>query len=142
MTGAASLNKTPVSYIDDDAADDQQFLIEALTENNPSAQCLTAFNGQEALTYLKQNDILLPDAIFLDLNMPRFTGKQCLMELKRTPSLQHIPVIIYSTTSDKREIGDAVKMGASHFLVKKSSFKELSEELLVILTALNEIQLR
>lgn len=133
------MTNTKVYYIVDDDIDDRQFLIEALTENDPSIQCFTASNGQEAITYLKKDNILLPDAIFLDLNMPRFTGKQCLAELKRTPSLQHIPIIIYSTTSDKKEMRHTIQMGASHFLIKKSSFKELSEELFSILAGLNKV---
>ena len=81
----------------------------------------------------------LPDAIFLDLNMPQLNGKQCLAELKQTPSLRHIPIIIYSTTSNKKEIQDTLDMGASHFMIKKSSSKDLREELSLITSALNEL---
>jgi CheY-like chemotaxis protein len=129
------LTKTKTYYIVDDDIDDQQFLIEALTENDTSAVCLTASDGQEAIGHLKTGLVPLPDAIFLDLNMPKFNGKQCLEELKRTPSLQNIPIIIYSTSSDKKEIQEAIQMGASHFLVKKTSFKELCVELSSITAA-------
>lgn len=116
--------------------DDQQFLKEALIDNDPTAQCFTAYDAQEALTSLNDVLIPLPDAIFLDLNMPGLDGKQCLAELKRTPSLQHIPVVIYSTTSDKKEIQETLKMGASYFLIKRNSFKELKKALSPIVDAL------
>jgi len=108
-----------------------------LIENDPTTQCFTAYDAQEALTNLNDALIPLPDAIFLDLNMPGLDGKQCLAELKRTPFLQHIPVVIYSTTSDKKEIQETLKMGASYFLIKKNSFSELKAALYPIVNALD-----
>ncbi|HEY4935181.1 MAG TPA: response regulator [Puia sp.] len=131
------LTRKNIYYIVDDDTDDQQFLIEALTENDINVQCFTAPNGKEAINNLKKAVIPLPDAIFLDLNMPQLNGKQCLAELKRTASLQHIPVIIYSTTSNKKEMQDTLQMGASYFIVKKSSFKDLRKELSLITSKLN-----
>lgn len=86
--------------------------------------------------YLESTPAQFPDAIFLDLNMPRMGGKQCLTELKLIPLLRDIPVIMYSTSSDEREMADIIQMGAAHFLVKGSSFKVLRQELTVILAAL------
>lgn len=73
--------------------------------------------------------IPIPDVIFLDLNMPLLNGRKCLAVLKKTLFLQHIPIIIYSTTSNKKEIQEITEQGASYFLIKKPSFKELREEL-------------
>ena len=111
--------------------------MEALTENDATSQCFTAYDGEEAITNLKNASVPLPDVIFLDLNMPGMNGKQCLAELKRTPSLQHIPVIIYSTSSDKKEIRETMQMGALYFLIKKSSFRELREDLYPIIDSIN-----
>jgi len=119
-------------YIVDDDPDDQQFLIEALTDNEPDVQCASAYNGQEAMKNLNRDINDLPHAIFLDQNMPGLTGKQCLLELKSTISLQHIPVIIYSTSFDEREIENVMQLGAFHFLRKNSSFNELKKELHLI----------
>ena len=130
------MTKTKIYYIVDDDTDDQQFLREALIENDSTAQCFAAYDAQAALTNLKDDLIPLPDAIFLDLNMPGLDGKQCLAELKRTPSLQHIPVVIYSTTSDKKEIQETLKMGASYFLIKRNSFNDLKSALSPIVDAL------
>lgn len=133
------MTRTSIYYVVDDDKDDQQFLIEALTKNDQDIQCYSATNGKEAIYNLKNAMVPLPDAIFLDLNMPQLNGKQCLAELKQTPSLRHIPIIIYSTTSNKKEIQDTLDMGASHFMIKKSSSKDLREELSLITSALNEL---
>jgi CheY-like chemotaxis protein len=133
------LAKKNIYYIIDDDMDDRQFLIEALTENDQNIQCFSALNGREAIINLKKAIIPLPDVIFLDLNMPQLTGKECLAELKRTASLQHIPVIIYSTSSNKKEIQETLEMGAFSYLIKKSSFQELREELLFISSELNKV---
>jgi CheY-like chemotaxis protein len=130
------LTRKNIYFIVDDDTDDQQLLIEALTENDPNIQCFSSPNGKEAIINLNNLSIPLPDAIFLDLNMPQFSGKQCLAELKKTPHLQHIPVIIYSTTSNTKEIQDTLQMGAWYFMIKKSSFNELREELSLITSEL------
>ncbi|HEY4967878.1 MAG TPA: response regulator [Puia sp.] len=132
------MTRKSIYYVVDDDPDDQQFLIEALSKNDPDTQCYSANSGNQAIGNLKNATVPVPDAIFLDLNMPQGNGKQCLAELKRDPSLKHIPVIIYSTTSNRKEILDALRMGASHFMVKKSSFKGLREELSLITSALNK----
>ena len=127
-------------YIVDDDLDDQQFLIEALTENDATVECTTATNGQEAIDNLKKIGCLLPDAIFLDQNMPGLNGKQCLLELKSTASLKHIPVIMYSTSIDSQERETCLKIGAFYFLVKSFSYQKLKKDLLVIAVALNMAQ--
>jgi CheY-like chemotaxis protein len=128
---------TKTYFIVDDDTDDQQFLIEALGKNDPSCKCFTASDGQEAITGLVDATIPSPDVIFLDLNMPLMNGRECLVALKQTPSLQHIPIIMYSTTSNKKEIQAITEQGASYFLIKKPSFKELCEELSSIPVMIN-----
>jgi len=119
-------------FIIDDDIDDQEFLIEALIHNDPDCRCFTANDGQKGMTDLLTAAIPIPDVIFLDLNMPLMSGKECLTALKQSPYLQHIPVIIYSTSSNKEEILEIMEQGASYFLTKKNSFKELNEALVLI----------
>ena len=103
-----------------------------MVENDQSAQCVLVSSWKEATSKLGNNILPLPDAIFLDLNMPRINGIQGLKELKQTSLLKNIPVIIYSTSSSKKEMQETLKLGASYFLTKKSSFEELRKELSVI----------
>ena len=118
-----SSNKT--FFIVDDDMDDQELFIEAVNEVDRSIKCLAASNCEEALDMLKTGKISLPDVIFLDLNMPRLNGKQCLAELKKESGLNHIPVIIYSTSSEKRDIEETSRLGAAYFLTKPNKFEEL-----------------
>ncbi len=113
----------------DDDADDCEFFCEAVTEINSSNECLMAQDGKDALKTLRSGIKQLPDFIFLDLNMPLMNGKSCLKELKNDVKLKNIPVIIYSTSSHPKDIEETHELGATHFLVKPSSFQKLKTEI-------------
>ncbi len=127
------MNKPTVFYIIDDDTDDQNFLIEALKELYPLIECFTAFNGQEGLKKLNSNDFPNPSLIFLDLNMPKISGRQFLYEIKNHPRLKHIPIIIYTTSSHQKDMDDLKKLGASDYLVKATDHMTLMEKLNTIL---------
>src|SRR6476620_6325534 len=95
----------------DDDSDDVQLLTEAVYKTNNTYTCIAVSNGEEALDFL-QNALSKPDYIFLDLNMPRINGKECLIEIKRNARFIDIPVIIYSTTSQKKEKEELYRLGA------------------------------
>jgi len=109
----------------DDDVDDHEIFIEALQDVKIHYQCVTAINGQEAITLLTKSG-LVPDYIFLDLNMPIMSGKICLAEIKKITALQDIPVIIYTTSSYSNDIEETQRLGATHFLVKPSSIATLT----------------
>lgn len=112
----------------DDDQEDREFFCDALREIDPTFTCLVAESGMEALALL-ENGALLPDYIFLDINMPMMDGKQCLKVLKSIPRLEPIPVIMYSTSTDTREIKECYKLGAIDFLIKPHSFEKLVNDL-------------
>ena len=120
-----AMSKKRTFFIVDDDIDDQDLFIEAVSEVDKSIECMSASNCEEALDMLRNRKISLPDMIFLDLNMPRLNGKQCLAELKKESHLRDIPVIIYSTSSEKRDIDETTRLGAAHFLTKPNKFEEL-----------------
>lgn len=122
-------------YIVDDDEDDQQFLMEALKEINPSIKCFTAINGQEGLRKLETNAIPVPAIIFLDLNMPRFNGRQVLVKLKSHPDFKGIPVIIHSTSINEKDVDELKALGAADYLVKQFDCNILKEEVNKILVS-------
>ena len=71
---------------------------------------------------------LQPDLIFLDLNMPRCNGFDCLKKLKGS-ELKDVPVVIFTTTRNQDHIDKAYKAGATLFLSKPYSFTELIDSL-------------
>ena len=129
------MRKPATLFIADDDQDDIELFLEAIGEVDQDIQCYTATDGEEALKKLKGTLSNLPDMIFLDLNMPRINGKQCLHEIKNTEKLRDVPVIIYSTSSIKNDIDEARKLGAAYFLTKPSSFGELCKELSNIISS-------
>jgi CheY-like chemotaxis protein len=117
----------------DDDVDDQELFIEAVNEVDKTIRCFSATSCEEALDLLTNMKIPLPDLIFLDLNMPRLNGKQCLIQLKKEATLKEIPVIIYSTSSEKRDIEETSTLGAAHFLTKPNKFDELCSSLTYVI---------
>jgi CheY-like chemotaxis protein len=117
-----------VLLIDDDA-DDIEFFCEAVNMIDKNIVCIPSVDSEVALHAIKQKGIVLPDLIFLDLNMPKIDGREFLSELKRTDPYSQVPVIMYSTSSFDKDIEDTKKLGASFFLTKPNSLKELRENL-------------
>jgi CheY-like chemotaxis protein len=122
-----------ILLIDDDI-EDQEIFIDALKQIDQTILCLSFSDGEEALKLLETDIIAVPDLIFLDLNMPRFSGKQCLSQLKKINKLTETPVVIYTTSADKKDQDDTKDLGADHFLIKPSRFDDLREHLKRILS--------
>jgi len=118
-----------ILMIVDDDTDDRYFFRSAIRKNNPSYQCIEAENGVDALDQLRKAK-QLPDFIFLDLNMPKMDGRECLKELKKDKTLKDIPVIIYSTSDYKLDKEVTKELGADYYITKLSDIYELPEELL------------
>jgi CheY-like chemotaxis protein len=120
-----------ILLIDDDT-EDQEIFVDALRHIDSSVLCLGFTDGEEALRLLETEIVGVPDVIFLDLNMPRITGKQCLTAIKGIAKLNEVPIVIYTTSADKKDREEALALGADHFLVKPSRFEDLKDRLLDI----------
>jgi CheY-like chemotaxis protein len=118
----------------DDDVDDTFLFNEMLEQVSPAVSFQNAVNGQEALDVLRSGKQPLPDVIFLDLNMPRMDGRQCLSELKEDPGLKSIPVIIYTTSSHPKDIEQTLQNGAVCFITKPTNTQELGNILKTIAT--------
>jgi CheY-like chemotaxis protein len=117
-----------VFLIDDD--EDEHFIFErALNDIDKHIDYYHAYSGEDALRMLATTGHL-PDYIFLDLNMPRMDGKQCLWEIK---NLYNLAVIIYTTSCSQKDMDDAKALGAEWFLVKPNSIALLKKSIELIL---------
>src|SRR5438477_9407980 len=112
-------------FLVDDDMDDILIFREVLQDVNPTIDFRSAADGHEALSILRTKNNDLPDVIFLDLNMPRMDGKECLAELKKDPQLQRIPVIMYTTSCQSKDIEETMLKGAICFITKPTNIKEL-----------------
>ncbi len=121
------MDKSIICFLIDDDKDDQEIFMLALEDMDIQVECVTANDGNEALLKFAQDETFLPDYIFLDLNMPRINGKQCLIEIKKIDHLKNVPIIIYSTSSAQKDKMETEKLGATAFITKPSSISEFTK---------------
>ena len=116
----------------DDDADDLMLFEEAIREIPLSVQLLSVDNGFELLRLLVSN--YLPNFIFLDVNMPGKSGKECLREIKSNPQLHDISVIMYSTSNNRDDIDTCYTRGADLYVIKPSLFTDIVKMLQKVLS--------
>lgn len=109
----------------DDDHDDHDFFKEALKELDYKVDLVQATSGPEALKILDAPGARLPDCIFLDMNMPGMDGQECLLKIRSKKFLNEIPVVIYSTSSNKDDIKRSHENGAIDYIIKPASIKTL-----------------
>ena len=109
----------------DDDEDDCMFFREALDELSLCATLKTVNNGVELMNFLENNLLNLPQMLFLDLNMPRKSGAECLEEIKQSEKFKHLPVIIYSTSSNIDVMDQLYGKGAQYYIRKPADFSNL-----------------
>ena len=126
------MKKLKTILLVDDDIDDRSVLSEIIHEINPTLRCITAFDGVDALHKLKESQCS-PDLIFLDINMPRLSGKQCLYKIKNTPGISSIPVVMFSTTTLQKDRVESMEMGAAAFMSKPSHWQDLKEAIMNVL---------
>ena len=114
-------------YIAEDDYDDFLLLKEGINEVLPKFNIKHTTNGKSFLDSIQNNEDI--DLIFLDLNLPRKNGIDCLIELRQQKALDNVPVIIYSTSSDFEHIDRCYKNGCTLYLVKPSSYNHLVTQL-------------
>jgi CheY-like chemotaxis protein len=111
----------------DDDEDDRLFFKEAFEEVKIK-YTISAFNdGEQLMEYLYDEKNPLPDIIFLDLNMPRKSGIECLKEIRANERLKRISVAIYSTSSSEQDIEDTFVSGANVYIRKPNDFNMLKK---------------
>lgn len=136
MTEVRPLN---ILIVDDDE-DDLFFAQRALEKTNLPSDVKTVRDGAQMMDYLcgrgdyRGDDGYMPDIILLDLNMPKKNGKEALAELRADPRLKHIPVILFTTSSNEQDIITGYQLGANSYIRKPVSFDAMVEAMGVIKT--------
>ena len=117
----------------DDDIDDCNFFSKALQALPISSNLTTVRDGERLMKYLDENSEQLPDVLFLDINMPRKSGFECLSEIKENIKLKDIPVVMFSTSYPQhmtyaRDMMSLLsKIGASDCIRKPSDFEQLKQ---------------
>jgi CheY-like chemotaxis protein len=118
----------------DDDEDDRLFFTDAFDEMKIKTVVNTVNNGRELIEFLDHPESVLPNIIFLDLNMPILNGIECLKEIKLNDRFKDIAVAIYSTSSSEADVENTFVLGANIYIKKPSSFNELKKILSDVVT--------
>lgn len=121
-------------FLSDDDKDDCSMFSEALEELAADTRLTIASDGAKLMKALEENVPPPPEFIFLDLNMPRKNGFECLQEIRKSPKLKDIPVIIFSTSSNRDVVDRSFQEGANLYITKPSSFTLLKKTLAFVLS--------
>ena len=139
------MNKNQLSILlADDDTDDCFFFEKALREISIATQLTIVNDGERLMDYLSKNSEKLPNVLFLDLNMPRKSGFECLTEIVENIKLKEIPVVMFSTSYtldpnyEQSMINVLYKMGAQDYIRKPGDFAKLKELIQQSLTKLVE----
>jgi CheY-like chemotaxis protein len=88
-------------------------------------------DGEEVMTYLRKQgpykDVPMPGLLLLDIGMPKRDGLQVLKEIKADPNLQHLPVVMLTTSSREEDILKSFKAGACSYISKPIAFRNFHE---------------
>lgn len=127
------MKKISIVLADDDE-DDRLFFKEAIEQLNLNSDLNLVENGNELMKYLEESNSTLPDLIFLDLNMPRKGGLECLREIRSSKKLKGLTVAIYSTSSSEEDIEECFVRGANVYINKPNNFESLKSVLLKVIS--------
>lgn len=122
-------NKLLRILLADDDEDDRLFFKEALEDIKIKTVVSTVNDGIELMQYLQADGAQLPDVIFLDLNMPKKNGIQCLEEIRSSDLLKDLTIAIYSTSGAERDIEETFIKGANVYIKKPNDFATLKKVL-------------
>jgi two-component system, response regulator len=110
----------------EDDADDRFLIQTAFEEKGYTDKLEFVENGIELLSYLGESSKeSMPRIILLDLNMPKKDGREVLLELKQHQLFKRIPIVVFTTTKNEKEIARCYDLGANTYIVKPTTFEEL-----------------
>jgi len=124
------MNNEPFNILlaDDDEAD-RLIFADAFSELKIKTDVRTVNDGVELMECLHMEDVPYPDFLFLDLNMPRKNGIECLKEIRGNDKLKDIFIAIYSTSDNEKDIEETFHNGANVYITKPSNFSALKNAL-------------
>jgi CheY-like chemotaxis protein len=113
----------------DDDPDDRQLFKEAIDELKIKTIVNTVNDGVQLLELISKPDVVLPNLVFLDLNMPRKGGIECLEEIRCNSLLKDLTIAIYSTSASEEDIEATFIKGANIYIRKPNDFVTLKKVL-------------
>jgi CheY-like chemotaxis protein len=121
----------------DDNEDDRYLFDKVLSSMSIPTQLALVGDCDSLIAYLSDTEEKLPDVLFLDFNMPKMNGAECLIDLQKNKRLENLPIIIYSMFIQK-DVADLLYNKGVHYYIRKAGLTELKNDLHHILTLLVE----
>jgi CheY-like chemotaxis protein len=121
-------------FLADDDDDDRLLFEDALRELSRDTSLTMATDGVDLMEKLQETVPPPPSVIFLDINMPRKNGFECLAEMKQIEKFRDIPVVIFSTSNEDSTIDRTYRQGANFYIHKPRSFEKLKSAIQQIIT--------
>jgi chemotaxis family two-component system response regulator Rcp1 len=123
MTGSTAARSIPIEVLlVEDSPGDVRLTREALKDAKVHISLHVATDGIEAMAFLGRAathaDAPRPDLILLDLNLPKKDGREVLKEIKESPTLRSIPVVILTTSSSEEDILQSYHLHANCYISK------------------------
>jgi CheY-like chemotaxis protein len=133
------MNPGPIHVLlADDDKDDCLFFGEVLEELTLATHLTIVHNGEQLMRLLASPTAQLPHVLFLDLNIPRKNGLECLSEIKLSKILEPLTVIIISTSSEQDIVNKLHTYGAQYYIRKPAEFSQLKKVIHQALTLIAE----
>lgn len=124
----------------EDSEQDYEMLLRAVKKTQIECELHRCETGEEALEFLKyqgedrdRKKFTKPSLIILDLNLPGTDGREILRTIKQDPVLKYIPVAIFSTSSNLKDIHACYENGANGYVVKPMDVALLQEYIQILL---------
>jgi chemotaxis family two-component system response regulator Rcp1 len=111
----------------EDSPSDVRLIREALKETPVPVQITVARDGLEATEYLQKVEAgtaSRPDLVILDLNLPKKNGREVLAEVKNSPGLKSIPVLVMTSSRSDEDIAQAYQLNANCYITKPGDLNE------------------
>ncbi len=107
----------------EDSPSDVRLIREALRDTPANLQITLAGDGIEAMEYLHRSvsgQARRPDLVLLDFNLPRKNGREVLAEIKASPELKQIPVLVLTSSQADEDVNEAYSLNANCYITKPS----------------------
>jgi CheY-like chemotaxis protein len=122
---AEAVRPIEVLLVEDDEGD-VLMTREALDEGKVFNRLNVVGDGVQAIAYLRREkpyaDVIRPDLVLLDLNLPRRDGRQVLAEVKNDPELRRIPIVVLTTSEAEEDVLRSYDLHANAYVTKPVDF--------------------
>ncbi len=130
----------PILLVEDDSVD-AMTVKRAMKDLHVTNSVIHSLNGEEAINYLNDPNSEKPFVILLDLNMPKMNGIEFLKAVKADSALRMIPVIVLTTSKEKRDVMDSFELGAAGYMIKPVDYAKFVEVISTVVLYWNSSEL-